>query len=116
VTHIVIFDREPGTPVYHHAETLGAAVAEVERLRNSEGITNSRIFELQPVAFEFQPYFRVSLDSAEAEYAEYADYGEYDDVDEGHAESSPTFSSIDLRAEDMSGFTTYPIGRRLFSR
>lgn len=111
MTHIVIYDREPGTPVHHYAETLGAAVAEVERLRNSEGIESS-IFELRPVAFEFQPYFRVSLDG-----------GTYDDEpeleDERDYEDDGTvvgFSAIDLRADEMSGFTTYPIGRRLFSR
>ena len=109
MTHIVIYDREPSSPVYHAAETLGAAVAEVERLRNSEGI-ESTIFELRPVRFEFQPYFRVSLDGL-------VDDGLVDDgLDAAEDERPAGFRSIDLRAEDMSGFTTYPIGRRLFSR
>jgi hypothetical protein len=140
VTHIVIYDREPGAPVYHRVDSLEAAVAEVERLRNVDGITESDIFELQPVTYRFQPYFRVALDDEDAWDAEDSDGydhtydeggydGGYDQVAYGDERADASYADaryqdgvtsgvnpIDLRADEKSGFTTYPIGRRLFAR
>jgi hypothetical protein len=130
VTHIVIYEREPGVPVYQRVEDLEAAVAEVERLRNTDGITESDIFELQPVTFRFQPYFRVALDEDAWEAEDEDSYGydgsryEDDHYDQpAYSESADArydgttgLNGIDLRADETSGFTTYPIGRRLFAR
>jgi hypothetical protein len=61
VTHMVIFRSAEGKPGYHQADSLEDAVRFVERLRNTESVTDSRIFHMQEVPIEFKQYFRVEV-------------------------------------------------------
>jgi hypothetical protein len=61
VAYLVVHESEAGSPVYHRADVLDGAVAEVERLRNEDGVEGAVIYELQPVDFEYEPYYRVAI-------------------------------------------------------
>ena len=61
MTHMVIFRSAEGKPGYHQADSLEDAVRFVERLRNNEAVTDSRIFHMQEVPIEFKQYFRVEV-------------------------------------------------------
>jgi hypothetical protein len=61
---MVIFRSSEGKAGYHPAETLEDAARFVERLRNSEGVEQARIFRLEEVTFEFRPYFKVEVGGA----------------------------------------------------
>ena len=77
--HMVIFRSTEGKPGYHQAETLDDAVRFVERLRNQEGVNDSRVFRMEEVALEFKTYVRV--DVAGAAPSEPAPAPVADDVD-----------------------------------
>ncbi|MCZ7629076.1 MAG: hypothetical protein M5U19_08430 [Microthrixaceae bacterium] len=57
----MIFQAPGGSPGYNQFETLDAAVAFVEQLRNERDVSNARIFALEEVKFELKPYFKVEL-------------------------------------------------------
>ncbi len=59
--HMVIFRNSEGKPGYHQADTLEEAVRFAERLRNKEGVTDSRIFRMQEVPIEFKTVYRVEI-------------------------------------------------------
>lgn len=59
--HMVIFRSTEGKPGYHQAETLDDAVRFVERLRNQEGVTDTRVFRMQEVALEVKTYYKVEI-------------------------------------------------------
>ena len=61
MTHMVIFRSAEGKPGYHQADSLEDAIRFVERLRNSEAVTDSRVFHMQEVPIEFRQYFRVEV-------------------------------------------------------
>jgi hypothetical protein len=61
VGFLVVHEVEPGSSVYLPVDDLTAAVAEVERLRNDEQVTDAAIFELRAVSFDYEPYYRVAL-------------------------------------------------------
>ena len=60
---MVIFRSAEGKPGYHQAETLDDAVRFVERLRNQEGVTETRVFRMQEVPLEVKTYFKVEVAS-----------------------------------------------------
>src|SRR5687768_3266608 len=62
--HMVVFRSAEGKPGYHQAETLDDAVRFVERLRNQEGVNDSRVFRMEEVALEFKTYVRVEVAGA----------------------------------------------------
>ena len=62
--HMVIFRSTEGKPGYHQADTLEDAVRFVERLRNQEGITDTRVFRMQEVPLEVKTYFKVEVASS----------------------------------------------------
>ena len=64
--HMVIFQDGDGNPGYHQADALEEAIQHVERLRNDEGVEQARIFQMEEVAFEFRPYFRVEVGNTAA--------------------------------------------------
>jgi hypothetical protein len=64
--HMVIFRSPDGKPGYHQAESLDEATQYAERLRNVEGVGDSRIFRMEEVPIEFKPYFRVEIVGGEA--------------------------------------------------
>jgi hypothetical protein len=59
--HMVIFRSMDGKPGYHQAEALEEAVRFVERLRNSEQVTEARIFRMQEVPIEYKTYYKVEI-------------------------------------------------------
>lgn len=61
VSHMVIFQAPGGSPGYNQFESLEAAIAFVEQLRNDRDVSNARIFALEEVKFEMKPYFKVEL-------------------------------------------------------
>lgn len=74
--HMVIFRSNEGKPGYHQADTLDDAVRFVERLRNQEGVTDTRVFRMQEVPLEVKTYYKVEVapgDGAPAPVVEEAD-------------------------------------------
>lgn len=61
MSHMVIFRNAEGKPGYHQADSLDEAVRFVERLRNQEQVTDSRIFRMQEVPIEFKTYVKVEV-------------------------------------------------------
>ena len=61
MTHMVIFRTAEGKPGYHQADTLEEAIRFVERLRNTEGVTDSRVFSMEEVPIEFRMVYRVEI-------------------------------------------------------
>lgn len=61
MTHMVIFQSSEGIPGYHQTDSLDDAVRFVEGLRNDQDVDHARIFRMEEVPFQFQPYFRVEL-------------------------------------------------------
>ena len=67
--HMVVFRSTDGKPGYHQAEALEEAVRFVERLRNTEGVTEARVFRMQEVPLEFKTYYKVEVAPAGEEQA-----------------------------------------------
>ncbi len=61
MSHMVIYRGADGKPGYHQTEEIHDAVAFVEELRNAQGVEQARIFRMEEVRFEYQPYFRVQI-------------------------------------------------------
>jgi hypothetical protein len=61
VLYVVNWQAGDGAANWHAAADLTDAAARVEHLRNSEGIDGARIYQLEEVAFELRPYFKVEL-------------------------------------------------------
>lgn len=61
MAHMVIFQTPDGNPGYNQFDTVEAAVAFVEQLRNEQGVSNARMFALEEIKFDFKPYYRVEL-------------------------------------------------------
>ncbi len=59
--HMVIFRTAEGKAGYHQTEGLDEAVRFVERLRNEEHVTNTRIFRMDEVPIEVKTYFKVEV-------------------------------------------------------
>ncbi len=63
--HLVTFISAEGREGQHITETLEDGVQFVERLRNTEGATEVKLFRLTPVPIEFKAYYRVEVGGAE---------------------------------------------------
>lgn len=61
---MVTFQTPDGTPGFHQSETLDEAITFVERLRNEQGVHNSRIFRMEELKFDFKPYYKVEISGA----------------------------------------------------
>lgn len=61
MSHMVIFQTPEGNPGYNQFETIDESVGFVEKLRNEQNVQNARIFKLEEIKFDFQPYYRVRL-------------------------------------------------------
>ncbi|HEX2040455.1 MAG TPA: hypothetical protein VHF47_12070 [Acidimicrobiales bacterium] len=61
MSHMVVFRSAEGKPGYHQADTLDDAVRFVERLRNQEGVNDSRVFRMEEVPLEFRTYVKVEV-------------------------------------------------------
>ncbi len=58
---MVTFQTPDGTPGFHQSDTLDEAITFVERLRNEQGVHNSRIFRMEELKFDFKPYYKVEI-------------------------------------------------------
>ena len=58
---MVTFQTPDGTPGFHQSEALDEAITFVERLRNEQGVHNSRIFRMEELKFDFKPYYKVEI-------------------------------------------------------
>ena len=65
MSHMVIYLSADGKAGYQQVDDLGAAVAFVERIRNTQGIENSRIYRMEQVNYRFEPYYQVRLETGE---------------------------------------------------
>jgi len=61
VSHMVIFQTPGGSPGYNQFDSLDAAVAFVEELRNDRNVENARMFALEEIKFELRPVYKVEL-------------------------------------------------------
>jgi hypothetical protein len=64
MAHMVIFRTAEGKPGYHQAEALDEAVRFVEHLRNTEEVTDARLFKMEEVPIEFKTYYKVEVVSS----------------------------------------------------
>jgi hypothetical protein len=64
VTHLIKYTKADGQSGEKEVEELHDAIAQVERLRNEEGVDAAKIFRIEEVSFEFRPYYRVELGGA----------------------------------------------------
>jgi hypothetical protein len=87
--HMVIYRSIDGGPTYHETDDLDGAVRAVEHLRNSQNITDTRIFSLQEVPIEVKTYYRVEVVAPEFQYSQPAPMPEPAPVVETAAETEP---------------------------
>lgn len=58
---MVIHRTAGGVDHYEQTDALDEAALHAERLRNSEGIDDVRLFRLEEISFSFRPYYKVEL-------------------------------------------------------
>ncbi len=58
---MVIYRTSDGSAQYEQADAIDEAALFVERLRNSEGIDQIRIYRMEEISFAFRPYYKVEL-------------------------------------------------------
>lgn len=58
---MVIYRTSDGSSRYEQADAIDEAALFVERLRNSEGIDQIRIYRMEEISFAFRPYYKVEL-------------------------------------------------------
>lgn len=58
---MVIYRTADAETTYQQAEAIDEAALFVERLRNSEGIDQIRIYRMEEISFAFRPYYKVEL-------------------------------------------------------
>lgn len=58
---MVIYRTADAETTFQQAEAIDEAALFVERLRNSEGIDQIRIYRMEEISFAFRPYYKVEL-------------------------------------------------------
>jgi hypothetical protein len=58
---MVIYRTSDGSSRFEQSEAIDEAALFVERLRNSEGIDQIRIYRMEEIGFAFRPYYKVEL-------------------------------------------------------
>ena len=66
---MVIYRKADGETTYEQADAIDEAALFVERLRNSEGIDQIRIYRMEEISFAFRPYYKVELGMPERQSA-----------------------------------------------
>ena len=66
---MVIYRTSDGSSRYEQADAIDEAALFVERLRNSEGIDQIRIYRMEEISFAFRPYYKVELGLPERQTA-----------------------------------------------
>lgn len=60
MTHMVIVNTA-AEKSFHPCGGIDAAIATIERFRNEDNVESCELFELNPISFEFKPYYHVAL-------------------------------------------------------
>ena len=58
---MVIYSTSDGSSCHEQADAIDEAALLVERLRNQEGIEDTRIYRMEEISFAFRPYYKVEL-------------------------------------------------------
>lgn len=58
---MVIYRTSDGSSSFEQADAIDEAALFVERLRNSDGIDEIRIYRMEEISFAFRPYYKVEL-------------------------------------------------------
>lgn len=58
---MVIYRTADGTTRYEQSDAIDQAALFVERLRNTDGTDDVRIFRMEEISFAFRPYYKVEL-------------------------------------------------------
>jgi len=58
---MVIYRTSDGRSSFEQADAIDEAALFVERLRNSDGIDEIRIYRMEEIGFAFRPYYKVEL-------------------------------------------------------
>jgi hypothetical protein len=105
--HMVIYRSMDGGPTYHETDDLDGAVRAVEHLRNSQNVTETRIFSLQEVPIEVKTYYRVEVVAPEYQYAAPAPSPEPEPVSfvdpPAQTEPAPVLESVSVSAVEAPG-------------
>ena len=66
MSHMVIYRSSDGKPGYQQVEQLEEAIRFVERLRNEEGVTEAKLYNLVEVPISFKTYYQVEVGNGSA--------------------------------------------------
>lgn len=105
--HLVRFLTAEGREGSHSATSLEEAVAFVERLRNSEGATQVKLYQLTEVPIEFKTYYRVEVGGGAATPQPAA-------ASQPPPAAAPASAEAQAQGADLESAAAN--GRRLFSR
>lgn len=72
MSYVVNWRGSDGQAGWHPVDDVAQAAAQVEHLRNVDGVDAIKIFQLDEIAFEFRPYYRVELAAPEPVTADVA--------------------------------------------
>lgn len=59
--HMVVFTTAEGRPGYYQSESLEDAVKFVERVTNSEGVSDARLYRMSEIPLEVKAVYRVEV-------------------------------------------------------
>lgn len=68
--HMVVFTTAEGRPGYYQSESLEEAVRFVERVTNSEGVSDARLYRMTEIPLEVKAVYRVEVAGAQVERAD----------------------------------------------
>ena len=63
--HMVVFTSAEGRPSYHQTEDLDDALRFVERVRNSEGVEDAKLYRMNEIPLQVRTYVKVELAGSE---------------------------------------------------
>jgi hypothetical protein len=58
---MVVFTSAEGRPSYYQTETLEDAIKFVERVRNTEGVEDARLYRMAEIPLQVKTYVKVEL-------------------------------------------------------
>jgi hypothetical protein len=59
--HMVVFTSAEGRPSYYQTETLEDAIKFVERVRNTEGVEDAKLYRMAEIPLQVKTYVKVEL-------------------------------------------------------
>lgn len=95
---MVIYRTSDGGSQFEQADAIDEAALFVERLRNSEGIDQIRIYRMEEISFAFRPYYKVELGLPERQVSPRTDASAVPEV--GDAPVEPAEDAVTDAAPD----------------